>query len=122
METIFSSLSHAYYVKMNQPKMDVKDPRSDPREYARFRAQQEVKREILNTKDPRNDPREYARFRALQEVKRKMLMRRYRTRNAFVGLGLTAGIIATYAYSMYAVKQETFLDKEFDQPAASSNS
>ena len=107
---------------MNQPKMDVKEVRSDPGDYAKFRAQQEVKRKILDTKDPRKDPREYARFRAVQDVKRKMLMRRYRTRNAVVGLGLTAGILAVYAYSMYAVKQETFLDKEFDQPAASSNS
>ena len=96
METIVISLRHAPLRENDQPVLDMEDPRNDPKEYARFRAQ--------------------------QEITRKMLMRKYRTRNAVMGLGLTAGIIAVYAYSMYAVKQETFLDKEFDQPAPSSNS
>ena len=97
METIVSLLCHAHYLKRtNWTELDMKGPRNDPKEYARFRAEQEVRRRIL--------------------------MRKYRSRNAVVGLGLTAGIIAVYVYSMYAVKQETFLDKEFDQPAASSNS
>lgn len=68
----------------------------------------------------KDDPKEFARFRAQQEMKRKMLMSRYRTRNIAVGLGLTAGILAVYAYSMLAVKQETFLDEDLDQPASIS--
>ncbi len=50
-----------------------------------------------------------------RDVKR-LRLRQYRGRNAAVGLGLLAGVLGVYAYSMLAVKQENFLDEEFDQP------
>ena len=40
-------------------------------------------------------------------------------RNTLVGLGILAGVLGIYAYTMYAVKQKKFLDKEFDKPGAS---
>ena len=54
-----------------------------------------------------------------QEIKR-LLMRKYQKRNILVGLGLTAGVLGIYFYSMFAVKQENFLDKEFDEPITSN--
>lgn len=38
-----------------------------------------------------------------------------RTFNRKVGLSLGAGVLAIYAYTIYAIKQETFLDN-FDAP------
>ena len=54
-----------------------------------------------------------------EEVKR-IMMKRYRSRNIRVGLGLAAGVFGIYAYSMYAVKQDSHLDEEFDKPLTSS--
>lgn len=54
--------------------------------------------------------------RASEEEVKRMLMRRYRSRNIRVGLGLAAGVFGVYFYSMYAVKKDSHLDEEFDKP------
>ena len=54
--------------------------------------------------------------RASEEEIKRLLMRRYKRRNIAVGLGLAAGVFGIYAYSMLAVKQENFLDEDFDVP------
>ena len=46
---------------------------------------------------------------------RRLVSRRYFKKNILLGLTLTAGVVGIYAYSMLAVKQETFLDDAFDQ-------
>lgn len=57
-----------------------------------------------------------------REIIKEVIRRRYRKRNTLVGLGLAAGVLGIYAYSMFAVKQENFLDEEFDKPGASKGS
>jgi hypothetical protein len=52
---------------------------------------------------------------AREEELKKLLMSKYRRRNILVGLGLAAGVLGIYAYSMLAVKQENFLDEDFDK-------
>lgn len=49
------------------------------------------------------------------------ILKKQRSRNALVGLGILAGAFGIYAYTMYAVKQENFLDEEFDNPGTTSN-
>ena len=55
----------------------------------------------------------------LQKLKeadvRRLVSRKYLKKNIVLGLTLTAGVVGIYAYSMLAVKQETFLDDAFDQ-------
>lgn len=58
--------------------------------------------------------------RSSEEEIKKLLMRRYRKRNILVGLGLAAGVLGIYGYSMLAVKQENFLDEDFDKPGPSA--
>ena len=50
-----------------------------------------------------------------------LAMRRYRKKNAIVGLSILAGVLGVYAYSMWAVKQEDFLDEDFNTPGPSSS-
>lgn len=54
------------------------------------------------------------------EIKR-FLMKKYRNRNITVGLCLAAGVLGIYGYSMFAVKQENFLDEDFDKPVSTIN-
>ena len=51
-----------------------------------------------------------------------LAMRRYRRKNTIVGLSVLAGVLGVYAYSMWAVKQEDFLDEDFNTPGPSSSS
>lgn len=44
----------------------------------------------------------------------RKLLAKYRWRNAGVALTIVGSVAAIYAYSMYAVKQDSFLDSEFD--------
>ena len=37
------------------------------------------------------------------------------SKNKAVGLCLTIGVVGVYLYTMFAIKQEDFLDKEFKQ-------
>lgn len=50
-----------------------------------------------------------------------LAMRRYRKKNAIVGLSILAGVLGVYTYSMWAVKQEDFLDEDFNTPGPSSS-
>ena len=50
-----------------------------------------------------------------------LAMRRYRKKNTIVGLSILAGVLGVYAYSMWAVKQEDFLDEDFNIPGPSSS-
>lgn len=56
----------------------------------------------------------------VKEIERQNLIRveklkRVRRNNTITGSLLGVGVIAIYAYSMYAVKQESFLD-DFEEP------
>ena len=51
-----------------------------------------------------------------------LAMRRYRRKNTIVGLSILAGVLGVYTYSMWAVKQEDFLDEDFNTPGPSSSS
>ncbi|XP_077864437.1 cytochrome c oxidase assembly factor 3, mitochondrial-like [Saccoglossus kowalevskii] len=51
------------------------------------------------------------------ELLRQRGRARYVKRNVAVGCAIAVGVVGVYAYSMLAVKQETFLD-DFDSPAA----
>lgn len=55
------------------------------------------------------------------ELNRLALMR-YRRRNWILGLGLLAGVLGIYGYSMYAVKQESLDLDELDKPVGQENS
>lgn len=50
-----------------------------------------------------------------QNRERVIKLKKVRRNNNITGCLLGAGVIAIYAYSMYAVKQESFLD-DFDEP------
>lgn len=50
-----------------------------------------------------------------QNLERVAKLERIRRRNTWTGWGLGALVIGIYAYSMHAVKQETFLD-DFEEP------
>lgn len=50
-----------------------------------------------------------------QNLTRVAKLKQVRRRNIITGSLLGVGVIAIYAYSMYAVKQETFLD-DFEEP------
>jgi len=50
-----------------------------------------------------------------------LAMRRYRRRNVITGLTILAGVLGVYTYSMWAVKQEDFLDEEFNKHGPSSS-
>lgn len=50
-----------------------------------------------------------------QNLERVAKLERIRTRNVWTGWGLGALVVGIYVYSMYAVKQEKFLD-DFEEP------
>ncbi len=54
--------------------------------------------------------------RVPKEEVNRMMMRRYKSRNIRLGLGLAASVAGIYLYSMYAVKKDGYLDEEFDKP------
>ena len=49
------------------------------------------------------------------EQLRYKLIQPFRKRNAIVGLGIFGFIIGIYIYSIMSVKQEKFLDSDFDK-------
>ncbi|XP_072397760.1 cytochrome c oxidase assembly factor 3, mitochondrial [Diabrotica undecimpunctata] len=51
-----------------------------------------------------------------QNQERVLKLKKLRRTNLLTAGFLTAGIISIYGYSMYAVRQESFLD-DFDEPA-----
>lgn len=50
-----------------------------------------------------------------QNLNRVVKLKRVRRNNIITGSLLGIGVLAIYGYSMYAVKQETFLD-DFEEP------
>ena len=52
----------------------------------------------------------------------RLAMLRYRRRNWLVGLGLLAGVLSIYGYSMYAVKQESLDLDELDEQVRKDSS
>nr|CAD7399516.1 unnamed protein product [Timema cristinae]CAD7433089.1 unnamed protein product [Timema monikensis] len=53
-------------------------------------------------------------------LERVQKLQRIRRNNIITGCVLGGSVLGIYAYSMYSVKQETFLD-DFDEPATTSN-
>lgn len=49
-------------------------------------------------------------------LERVAKLEKIRRRNTFTGWGLAAVVVGIYGYSMYAIKQEKFLD-DFEEPA-----
>ena len=49
----------------------------------------------------------------------RKLLAKYRWRNAGVAVTILSSAVAIYAYSMYAVKQDKFLDSAFDEKKSS---
>lgn len=58
----------------------------------------------------------YMKLMEKENMERVRRLQRVRQRNIFTGLLLAAGVFSVYGYSMYAVKQENFLD-DLDEPA-----
>lgn len=58
----------------------------------------------------------YMKFVEKENIERAQKLKKLRRKNIFTALGLGAAVIGIYAYSILAVKQETFLD-DFDEPA-----
>lgn len=44
-----------------------------------------------------------------------LLRQRFQRRNRLLGLGILVGVASIYSCTILAVKQENFLDKEFDE-------
>lgn len=62
---------------------------------------------------------EYIREIERQNLERVAKLKRIRRNNIITGSLLGVGVLAIYGYSMYAVKQETFLD-DFEEPQKST--
>lgn len=58
----------------------------------------------------------YMKYIEQQNIERAQKLKKVRRNNIFTALTLGAAVIGIYAYSMLAVKQETFLD-DFDEPS-----
>lgn len=58
---------------------------------------------------------EYIKQIEKQNLERVAKLKRVRRNNLITGSLLGVGVLAIYGYSMYAVKQETFLD-DFEEP------
>lgn len=58
---------------------------------------------------------EYIKEIERQNLERVAKLKRIRRNNIITGSLLGVGVLAIYGYSMYAVKQETFLD-DFEEP------
>ena len=50
-----------------------------------------------------------------QKMVRYRLISPHRRRNALLGVGIFGMIVGIYAYSILSVKQEKFLDEEFEK-------
>ena len=62
-------------------------------------------------------------WQALEDAElNRLALLRYRRRNLFLGLGLLAGVLGIYGYSMYAVKQESLDLDDLDKPAGQDSS
>lgn len=59
---------------------------------------------------------DYIRIVEQQNRDRVDKLRRIRRNNLFTAFGLGVGVLSIYGYSIFAVRQESFLD-DFDRPA-----
>lgn len=64
---------------------------------------------------------DFMKFTEQQNLMRVKRMQRTRRNNIITALSLGSGVLGIYAYSMWAVKQEKFLD-DFEEPAKVSAS
>ncbi|KDR17579.1 Coiled-coil domain-containing protein 56 [Zootermopsis nevadensis] len=55
-----------------------------------------------------------------ENLRRVQALQKLRQRNIGTGLMLGAGVLGIYFYTIFAVRQEKFLD-DFDEPATTSN-
>lgn len=58
----------------------------------------------------------YMKYIEKENIERAQKLTKLRRKNIFTALSLGAAVIGIYAYTILAVKQETFLD-DFDEPA-----
>lgn len=59
---------------------------------------------------------DYMKLIEQKNLERVQKLQQINRRNRITGLAIGAGVLSIYAYSILAVKQETFLD-DFDEPA-----
>ena len=88
--------------------------------------QEKPERLIISTMSQASDPKSSAaaiQQRAFQEAElNRLALMRYRRRNWLLGLGLLAGVLGIYGYSICAVKQESLDLDELDKPAGQETS
>lgn len=58
---------------------------------------------------------DFMKYIELQNLERVQKLKRVRRNNIITGCLLGAGVLSIYAYTMFAVRQESFLD-DFDEP------
>lgn len=63
---------------------------------------------------------DYMKIVEKENLRRVQELQKLRQRNVRTGLMLGAGVLGIYLYTIFAVRQEKFLD-DFDEPATSSN-
>ncbi|XP_077993690.1 cytochrome c oxidase assembly factor 3 homolog, mitochondrial-like [Glandiceps talaboti] len=54
------------------------------------------------------------------DLMKQKLRAKYFKRNTIVGCLIATAVVGVYAYSMFAVRQETFLDETFDSKESKS--
>lgn len=59
---------------------------------------------------------DYMKIIEQKNLERVQKLKQINRRNRFTGLAIGAGVFSIYLYSIFAVKQETFLD-DFNEPA-----
>lgn len=63
---------------------------------------------------------DYMKIVEKENLRRVQELQKLRQRNVRTGLMLGAGVFGIYLYTIFAVRQEKFLD-DFDEPATTSN-
>lgn len=63
---------------------------------------------------------DYMKIVEKENLRRVQELQKLRQRNVRTGLMLGAGVLGIYLYTIFAVRQEKFLD-DFDEPATTSN-
>lgn len=63
---------------------------------------------------------DYMKIVEKENLRRVRELQKLRQRNVRTGLMLGAGVLGIYLYTIFAVRQEKFLD-DFDEPATTSN-
>lgn len=71
--------------------------------------------DLMKDKPLDDSTRELMKFIEKENLQRVVKLKKLRTKNWFTGLFLGGAVVSIYAYSILAVKQETFLD-DFEEP------